>query len=353
MKTTIHDEYTRVMAMLSRLTVSVPFVVMTSEQIAQIERESKSDQTLATLERELLAKLRAIKQPEDHQQMAQAYEVYSEVCVYREMKARGIELRRTPGTGGHQQKRPDFVHRHVSGDVYFEVKALEIAGATARHKKIAAEGLENAAELDTRARKPGVHISKPHVISGHLENATSVERIDATIERIGNTIKPQQIHFGPTVLVVDLGRLQGKSQGPSGLLPVFFDDKPQAESCVTGELWQIALGLPGEHIFVHPEFAGASNIGGHQGQRGILHEFPGLMAITFFLPRWSDPSELLTIWNPGWDQASLQNPCTLTEHEIESLLFDYSDGCNDKANESAWRYHVSSLRTRPTRRTSN
>jgi len=117
--------------------------------------------------------------------------------------------------------------------------------------------------------------------------------------------------------------------------------------------WQIALGRPGEQIFVHPEFDGASNLGGHQGQSGILHEFPGLMAITFLLPRWSEPCELFTIWNPGWDQVSLQNPCTLTEDEIESLLFDYSDGCNDKANESAWRYHVSSLRTCPTRRTSS
>jgi hypothetical protein len=177
-----------------------------------------------------------------------------------------------------------------------------------------------------------------------MSEMQAVDRIDDTIKKIKNNIKVSQIHYGPTVLVVDLGRLRGIPQGPSGLLPVFFHDGPPAESCVSGELWQIALGLKGERVFSLPEFDGKSNLGGHQTQRGILHEFPGLLAVTFMLPPWSENASLLTIWNIASDQTQLENPCTLSEHEIWELLAMYSDGLNDHRNELGYKYRVLPLR---------
>ena len=181
------------------------------------------------------------------------------------------------------------------------------------------------------------------MISGHLPNANSVTRIDDTIQKISNNIKAGQIEYGPTVLVVDLGRLFSVPQGPSGLLPVYFHQGEPAESCVSGELWQIALGLPGEQIFSLPEFDGSTNLAGHQTQQGILQQFPSLMAITFFLPRWTAESELLTIWNIGWDQSALENCCTLKEHEIEEILDRYSNGLNDENNIRGWKFRKSPL----------
>jgi hypothetical protein len=61
-------------------------------------------------------------------------------------------------------------------------------------------------------------------------------------------VKADQIYFGPTVLVIDLGRYSTIPHGPSSLLPVFFHDGPPAESCVSGELWQIGLGQIGEQL---------------------------------------------------------------------------------------------------------
>ena len=157
-----------------------------------------------------------------------------------------------------------------------------------------------------------------------------------------------RIQFGPTVLVVDLGRLSGVPFGPSGLLPVFFHDEPPAESCVSGELWQIALGKPGEQVFHLPEFDGKSNLSGHQSELGVLHAFPSLVAITFQCPRWLQPAELLTIWNMGWDQSTLVNQSALQEDEIGDLLHSYSDGLNDQRNEIGWDYRVTPRRPRPT-----
>jgi hypothetical protein len=223
MASKLSDEFVRVASMLSGLTVSVPIMLMVREQIERIETDTATDRTLAALERELRAKMKSIKAPEDHVQMAQAYEAYSEASFYLSMKDRHMTLERTPGTGQHKEKRPDFRHQHASGCLYFEVKALEIAEPLTRHKEIGHEALDVTAELAGRARKSGVHFGKPLEISGHIPNAGPAARIDDTIAKISNNIKLGQIQFGPTVLVVDLGRLHSIAQGPvrvaAGLLP--------------------------------------------------------------------------------------------------------------------------------------
>jgi hypothetical protein len=343
------DEFVRAQQVIAGLITSMPMMLMTKERIGEFDTAAQADPVMKALIRGLQTKLRAIKRPEDYTQMGQAYEVYAEISAYSDLRERGIVLQRTPGTGQHRQKRPDFLHQHVSGDIYFEIKALEITDYLTRHQEIAEEGLEIRAELDHRARTPGVHFGTPQSVSGHKRAATAVQRIDETAQRIKNIIKPAQIEFGPTVLAVDLGRLNGVPFGASGLLPVFFHDGPPAESCVSGELWQIALGKPGERIFHLPNFDGKSNLSGHQNELGVLHAFPSLMAITFRCPRWSEPAELLTIWNSGWDRSALANQCTLQEHEIEDLLYRYSDGLNDQLNELGWAYRTTPLRPRPTR----
>ena len=336
-------EFQRVSSMISAITTSVPIMMMSKERVERIERDLKTDETLCSLARELEKHIRAIKNPEDHVQMAQAYEAYSEASFYLEMKDRDTTLIRTPGTGKHKEKRPDFCHEYGPGKLYFELKALEISDPISRHTEIACKGLDIKADLDGRARKPGVHFGEPQEISGHFPGADAVELIDATIIKISNNIKTDQIQYGPTVLVVDLGRLSGSSQGPSGLLPVFYHDEPPAESCVSGEYWQIALGKPGEQVFRLPDFDGKTNLAGHQTQTGILHQFPSLVAVTFLIPAWSKKSELLTIWNASWDQDTLRNSCKLSEHDIENILCGYSDGVNDRRNESGWFYRTSTI----------
>jgi hypothetical protein len=341
---TTPEEFHRISQMLAGLTVSVPIALMTASRIDEIEQKAASEPTLASLNNELRKKLKAVKGPQDHTQMGQAYEAYSEASFWLEMADRGVRLERTPGTGQMDQKRPDFVHAHSAGNIYFEVKALEIADPLTRHNEIAHDALEKAAELDGRARVPGVHFGEPLEISGPLPGAGLVKRIEATIEKVMNNVKTHQIHFGPTVLVIDLGRFNPMPHGPSNLLPVFFHDAPPAESCVSGELWQIGLGNRGEQVFLLPEFDGKSNLAGHQTRAGILREFPGLLAITFVHPRWSERSEFLTLWNVGFDHTLLANPCTLTESDIGDLLHSYSDGLNDDNNERGWFYRVVPLR---------
>lgn len=344
MALTTAQELLRVAQMLSGLTVTMPMVLITRERIEEIEKRATTDTTLAALNDELRKKLKAVIRPEDYTQMGQAYEAYAEASFWLAMADRGVTLKRTPGTGQMNQKRPDFLHYHKAGNIYFEVKALEIAAPLTRHKDLAYEALENAADLEERARVPGVHFGEPLEISGPLPGMTLAERLRATIDKIVNNVKPDQIHYGPTVLVVDLGRFETKPYGPSSLLPVFFHDAPPTESCVSGELWQIGLGNPGERLFGLPEFDGKSNLAGHQDRDGILIACPGLMAITFMHPRWHMGPELFTLWNPDFDRSKLINPLTLSEHDVGHLLHSYSDGFNDIRNQDGWPYRVIPLR---------
>jgi hypothetical protein len=334
---TTASELQRIRSMLLRLTLSVPIMLISETVLEEIEQRSKTDPVLFSLHCELLNRLSAITQPEDHGIMAQAYEIYGEAEVYLALTSRGVKLERTSGTGEHRQKRPDFVYRHNTGVLYFEVKTLEIAKPYSRHREIAIAALDTAVDLEMRAKRSGVH-SSALAVSGHEEGSSPAARIDSTIARLRNLIDKGQVGFGPTVLVVHLGRLPTTFFGACALVPVFYCKAPQ-QTCVSGELWHIALGNRGERIFKLPDFEGMSNLDDHQTYSGILIDHPELVGITFFQPNWAAAPELLTIWNTR-RQAGDEQPCGLKEADLETTFLRYSDGLNDDLNERGWRHSV-------------
>ena len=327
-------QYERVRRMLVGLSLSVPVISMNETRLARIDEGSETHPELRTLCRELHARLEAVKFPDDHVQLAQAYESYAEACFFLRAASSGVKLVRTPGTGQHKQKRPDFMHENAAGSrLFFEIKALEIADPVIRHRELSERALENAAELDGRKKKTGFNVGNPTVVSPHREGSTATSRIAATITRIRGVVKPEQLALGPTVLIVDLGRLPPLAQGAEAVTPVFSREIHGVTCCVSGELWQIACGLPGEQVFIHPDFEGGSNLGGHQSERGVLHEFPDLAAITFVLHGWNGPLQFLTIQNT---RLQREHPAgTITESEIAELLWKYSDFLNTTSNECA------------------
>jgi hypothetical protein len=116
MNLTTPQEFLRVSQMLANLTVSVPIALMTASRIDEIEKRSAGEPARASLNSKLRNKLKAVKGPQDHTPMGQAYEAYSEASSWLEMADRGVRLERTLGTGQKNQKRPDFVHQHASGN---------------------------------------------------------------------------------------------------------------------------------------------------------------------------------------------------------------------------------------------
>lgn len=336
----IANEYTRAARVVSGISASFTFALITLDRIKELEARAVNIPELQSLNKELFDCLNRIKRPEDYTPMEQAYETYFESNFYLEMLDRNVVLGRTPNTGKTGLKRPDFVYPTSEGNLYFELKAINIADPLTRNGELAEAALESAADLEFRAREPGVHLGDPVIYSGPKPGQSLPQRIDATIDKISGNIKVGQVYFGPTVLAVDMGRHTVIPHGPSNLLPVFFNDGLPAESCVSGELWQIAWGKQGEQLFSLPEGDGLSNLAGHQARNGIFHQYPGLVAITFFFPRGNSKPDLFTLWNESFDEKHLENPCTISEHKLGQILHDFSDGFNNIRNEYGWPYRV-------------
>jgi len=335
MGSTLAEEFERIQQMFVGFSVSIPALVIDRTRLERFEASVARNHTLDSVCRELLAKLKSIRSPDSYVQLAQAYEVYAEACFCFRLATNELALARTPGTGEYKAKRPDFRYSQGPAFLYFEVKALEIADPVIRNPKIGMEALDVMADLDARVRSSTGQkfFSSELAISGHQMGSTAAQRIDETIQRICNVVKPEQLELGPTVLVVDLGRLWPKSQGRNAILPVFHEEGHSAEACASGELWHIACGHSGERIFVSPEFEGGSNLGGHQKHEGVLHQLGGLVAITFVLHAWDANLQMLTIWNPGSTGFQSGDHPSLSESEIEEILWKYSDAFNNTSSE--------------------
>src|SRR5271169_4743583 len=131
---TLDNEYVRIQRMMAGLTISWPMVRISRATLAEIEQGAQqADPVLVTARRDLIRFLGKVKQVQDFGPVAQAFEVYAEACTYLLLKAKGIALQRTPGTGKDKQKRPDFIYSNSRGSIYFEVKCLDFEGGASRH----------------------------------------------------------------------------------------------------------------------------------------------------------------------------------------------------------------------------
>jgi hypothetical protein len=215
------------------------------------------------------------------------------------------------------------------------VKSLDFDEGWVRHQKLALDALGKKADLDERARKPGIHFGEPIEISGFEPGAEPADRIEIVIRKIRGNAKFDQLTYGPTLLVIDMGRIECESQHPSALLPVYFNEGPPDPAIASGELWHAALGRVGDMIYRLPEFAGKSNLDRPLKETGTLTEFPELLGMSFVLRRSSGLDQIYSILNLIPDAAKWSNPLTIGEHDVEELLHKMSDAMNDTANSRA------------------
>lgn len=336
----LRDEHLRIAQMISDLTTNWPITRILPDVLDQIELKHRAgDAVLSAAYKAILKHFQNVRQPEDYGVIGQAYEQYSEAAIYLLLTARGLSLSRTPGTGSANQKRPDFVCAHEGGDIYIEVKSLDFDEGWVRHQKLALDALEKQADLDHRARKPGVHFGEAIEISGFPVGAGPADRIEIIIRKIRGNAKFDQLTHGPTLLVVDMGRLECEAQHPSSLLPVYFNEGPPDPAIASGELWHIALGCVGDMVYKLPEFAGKTNLDRQLKETGTLHEFPELLGITFILHGLSSATRIYTIWNTVPAASKWTNPLTLDEDAVEQLFHKMSDAMNDTQNSRATQYH--------------
>ena len=329
------DEYLRISQMMSNLTMSWPLLRMDQAILDEIDSSARTDRFLKTCQQEILTHFGSVRYPEDRNGIAQAYTAYSEASVYVLLKKRGVEIGRTPETGGYMKKRPDFVHEHENGAIYFEVKCLDFEGGDRGHKAVAYNALEVAVDLETRSREPGIG---EMVISTFAPGATAADRVETLIAKISNNIKREQLTYGPCVLVVDLGRLEPDAHHPSCLLPIYYNDGWHGASCASGELWHTAVGRLHEMLYCLPDFEGDSNIDRPLEKEGVLREHPELLGISFVIKRLCGKVDVYSIWNSGRTTQELEAEGQASENDVLEVIQKYSDALNDTENTWGYRY---------------
>lgn len=334
----LRGELTRIQSLFAQLTISWPVERMSGNDLGEVERLSTGgDKLMQQLERELRNAFSKIKQPQDHQPIADAYAIYAEARVALLLGHRGIHLDRTPGTGGPKQKRPDFVFQKANEALYFEVKCLDFEGGINRHVVVANDAFDVQLDLDERAKNRGLRTGVVEV-SPFSSAHGSTDRIELLIEKISGNIKNGQITYGPTILVVEMGRIMADAHDPSSLTPVYYTHRSPGPSCVSGDLWQIALGRLGDQIYKLPEFEGKTNLDRPLQKEGILRQHPKLSGITFVIPELSGPSKVYTIWNPEPPPFSGKSGHTMAANVVGGVVDQYSDAWNDRTNINGFKY---------------
>lgn len=336
----LRQELGRIQKIFAQLTISWPVQRFSANDLDEISRLSYGGNALMQqLESELVKAFAKIKQPSDHQPIADAYAIYAEARVALLLEQRAVKLGRTPGTGGQKQKRPDFVHNSGNEALYFEVKCLDFEGGINSHILIANDALDVYSDLDERARTRGVHSGVVEVTP--FANARGVaDRLEVLIDKIIGNIKIDQITYGPTILVIEMGRIQADAHDPSSLTPVYYSHDFPGPSCVSGELWQIALGRIGDQIYKMPDFEGETNLDRPLQREGVLRQFPQLSGISFVVPGLSIPTKVYTIWNPEPEGFTSISGDSISDQTTGSLVYQYSDAWNDPRNSKGYRYSL-------------
>lgn len=333
----LSDEYYRISQMMASLTMSWLIECMDRSVLCDIESGAQNgDVFLKECRRKIYRCLKTITDPENYDSIAQAFTMYAEANTYLLLQNKGVQLNRTPGTGGQQQKRPDFLFTHPNGEVYFEVKCLDFKGGKDRHRELSYKALDVAVDLDQRARKPGVHFGEEIVIAPFGEGSTPADRIETLISKLENNLKVEQFRYGPCILVVDLCITNPVAHHPGCILPIYYDEN--LKSCVSGELWHVALGYSGDMIYKIPEFDGQSNLDRCLKKDGIIHQYPELFGVSFVLHRLSGKKEIYSIHNMTPKKCKLKKQCTLSEYEIVKLIYSYSDAFNNSENGEQSNY---------------
>jgi hypothetical protein len=343
----LSEELVRVGQMLaSASTAQWGAFLMTEEVLDEIE--SSSDADLQACARDLHAKFKAWKQPQQVREAGELFELYGEALALVELKrraaARGLivtrlDPRRRAAKG---LKTPDIQCVSPDGTFFIEVKVLDMAGGHSSANELLRQAFENEVELESRL-KPGVNFGNPLEIAPHGRGKLDhSELLDNYVRRIGSNIKKEQVTLGPTfLLVVDL-RIPLDCFEPTCLVPVYFHEKayPQPNSkgeCVSGDWWQIRFGRTNDLILGQSEFEGKGNLKGRQRANGILVDHPYLFGLTVLAGQLSSPEcRIHTLAQT--ERGTLPDSASFQGMDPNDAASFFSDARNDARNTHGWKY---------------
>ncbi len=225
---------------------------------------------------------KALRNIEDYNSLTEMKNIYSEAYILSKLRSL-LNINKIPET---DSKTPDYKVRFRDGDIYIELKSLNMLGGTLKHKDIMNDSLDSKITAEEQIRKGskvgfGEQEIQPYLSHNKKYDPRSTRLvIESLVDKINQNIKEEQYSLGDTILLVDLSdQLPLLSKPSEAIQEKYFDDIGNTK--VSGELWNVAFGKLGDQILKPAEFEGADNLDGELEKEGILISHPYIKGLIF------------------------------------------------------------------------
>lgn len=225
---------------------------------------------------------KALQNVEDYNSLTEIKNIYSESYILSKLQSL-LNIIKIPEAGS---KTPDYKVRFRDGDIYIELKSLNMLGGTLKHKDIMNDSLDSKITVEEQIKNGakvgfGEQEIQPYLSFSKKYDPRSTRLvIESLIDKINQNIKKEQYSLGDTILLIDLSdQLPLISKPSEAIQEKYFDEIGDAK--VSGELWNVAFGKLGDQILKPAEFEGADNLDGKLEKEGVLISHPYIRGLIF------------------------------------------------------------------------
>ncbi len=280
---TIRDKLLKLKQEINSVGSSFPMLYIKLDFIEKMELEA--DQNTAF--KEAVSQInqladKALKNIEDYSSLTEIKNIYSEAYILSKLQSL-LHIHKISET---DSKTPDYKVKFRGGDIYIELKSLNMLGGNLKHKDIMNESLDSKITAEEQIKKGakvgfGGQEIQPYLSHNKEYDPRSTRLvIESLIDKINQNIKKEQYSMGDTILLVDLSdQLLLLSRPSEAIQEKYFDDMGNTQ--VSGELWYVAFGRLGDQILKPAEFEGADNLDGELQKEGILISHPYIKGLIF------------------------------------------------------------------------
>ena len=248
------------------------------EECERIDLLALSDSFISKRRKELLNLTKGLDVDFDGKYKS-VYDLYSEMVTYSHF-VKQYDITAIPEG---KEKTPDFKVVYENKGIYIELKSMAFSNGNLNYQKAQNDALESKIQVEEGIKKGkkmafGIYSINPlRKEKGYVSGYSVKYVIDQITSKIDQNIKPEQFSHGDTILMVDLKQLIIPSSLEEASVPFFVFES----SIVSGVLWNVAFGRPGNMILKTIEFEGKENVEGYLDSDGILVKYEFIKAIIF------------------------------------------------------------------------
>ena len=167
---------------------------------------------------------RCLQNYEDYRAFMDLKDIYSEALILSVLSSVADIAKISEGSS----RSPDFRVNHLENTIYIEMKTLNMAEGTLKHRDIMEEAFEGKIELERKIEEQKLVKTEGNIVASVMRydmpyysanrsyNSSSLKLvIETLIEKIRQNIKEEQFSFGDTILLINFSDQLSLCESPS------------------------------------------------------------------------------------------------------------------------------------------